>query len=215
TNAAFLLRLMRDQAFASAELDTGLIEHRKASLLPEPEAPSLRKLAIAAAAVLAGERDASRRSGHPAGMGGPDSEETCASDPWAIADGWRHGGAWLRRPMRFGHGTTQHEILVDYARGGWTVRAGNDAICLADLTFDPDNGNLRGLAGDRAFQVGVALDGETLHLFFPDEALALHWASPLAHAGDDAHEAGGLVAPMPGKVVALLVEAGAKVARGQ
>ncbi|MET0186658.1 MAG: biotin carboxylase N-terminal domain-containing protein, partial [Achromobacter sp.] len=35
TNAAFLLRLMRDEAFAAADLDTGLIERRRATLLPE------------------------------------------------------------------------------------------------------------------------------------------------------------------------------------
>src|SRR5690606_13166272 len=52
TNAGFLARLMRDETFAAAELDTGLIEHRKHTLLPEPQAPALRELAIAAAAVI-------------------------------------------------------------------------------------------------------------------------------------------------------------------
>src|SRR5690606_3274111 len=47
TNAAFLSRLMRDQAFAAAELDTGLIEHRKATLLPGPAAPGVNTLALA------------------------------------------------------------------------------------------------------------------------------------------------------------------------
>jgi 3-methylcrotonyl-CoA carboxylase alpha subunit len=40
-------------------------------------------------------------------------------------------------------------------------------------------------------------------------------APPLAHAGDDEDEGGSLAAPMPGKVIALLVEPGAKVRRGQ
>jgi 3-methylcrotonyl-CoA carboxylase alpha subunit len=95
------------------------------------------------------------------------------------------------------------------------VRAGEQAVCLAALRLDTATGTLRGLAGDSAFEIGVALDGETLHLFGPDGPVALHWAGPLAHAGDDAHEGGGLSAPMPGKVVAVLVEAGAEVSRGQ
>jgi 3-methylcrotonyl-CoA carboxylase alpha subunit len=203
TNADFLARLMRDETFAAAELDTGLIEHRKHTLLPEPQAPALRELAIAAAAVISLEKvDA-------------DTNLTKANDPWAIADGWRHGGTWLARSMRFGHGDAEHEVSTEYARGGWTVRAGNEAVCLAALDLDRDRGVLRGLAGDSAFEVGVALDGESLHVFGPNGALALHWAGPLAHAGDDPHEAGGLAAPMPGKVVAVLVESGAKVARGQ
>ena len=203
TNAAFLSRLMRDQAFAAAELDTGLIEHRKATLLPEPAAPGLRTLALGAAAVIALERAAGTT-----GTTGP-------SDPWAATDGWRHGGAWLARPMRFGFAGAEHEVVVEYAAAGWTVRAGEQAVCLAALRLDTATGTLRGLAGDSAFEIGVELDGETLHLFGPDGPVALHWAGPLAHAGDDAHEGGGLSAPMPGKVVAVLVEAGAEVSRGQ
>ena len=201
TNAAFLSRLMRDQAFAAAELDTGLIEHRKATLLPGQATPSLRALALAAAAVIALER-----------ASGTDGE---IRDPWAVADGWRHGGAWLARPMRFGFGGVEHDVVVEYAAAGWTVRAGDQAVCLAALRLDAARGILRGLAGDSAFEAGVMLDGETLHLFGPDGPVALHWAGPLAHAGDDALEGGGLSAPMPGKVVAVLVEAGAKVSRGQ
>jgi 3-methylcrotonyl-CoA carboxylase alpha subunit len=117
--------------------------------------------------------------------------------------------------MRFGFDGSDHEVTVEYAAAGWTVRAGDQAVCLAALRLDAGSGTLRGLAGDGAFEIGVALDGETLHLFGPDGPVALHWAGPLAHAGDDAREAGGLSAPMPGKVVAVLVEAGASVSRGQ
>lgn len=38
---------------------------------------------------------------------------------------------------------------------------------------------------------------------------------PIAHAGDQAAEAGRLTAPMPGKVIAFLTQAGERVARGQ
>ncbi|MFJ0672945.1 biotin carboxylase N-terminal domain-containing protein, partial [Bordetella bronchiseptica] len=52
TNAAFLGRLMRDEAFATADLDTGLIERRRATLLPEPQPAGADVLALASAAVL-------------------------------------------------------------------------------------------------------------------------------------------------------------------
>ena len=38
---------------------------------------------------------------------------------------------------------------------------------------------------------------------------------PLAHAGEEAGAANRLTAPMPGRVIAVLVEAGAKVTKGQ
>ena len=59
------------------------------------------------------------------------------------------------------------------------------------------------------------IDGETLHLFTADGPATLGYAPPLAHAGDDAAEGGSLTAPMPGKVIALLCEKGARVSRGQ
>jgi len=59
------------------------------------------------------------------------------------------------------------------------------------------------------------LDGETLSLFTPGGPLQFGYAPPLAHAGDDMADGGRLTAPMPGKVIALLCEKGAKVVRGQ
>ncbi|MFA7665856.1 MAG: acetyl/propionyl/methylcrotonyl-CoA carboxylase subunit alpha [Burkholderiaceae bacterium] len=215
TNAAFLSRLMRDEAFAAAELDTGLIEQRKATLLPPPRPPALRELAIAAAAVAVLER-----TGGPAAPAArPDHEaagtDAAWHDPWTSADGWRHSGAWLVRSLRFSHGDADYEVSVEYDRSGWTVRAGDEAVRLTGLSFDTGSGTLRGLVGDTVFEVGIALAGESLYLFGPEGALVLRWADPLAHAGDDAAEVGGLSAPMPGKVIAVLVEAGARVTRGQ
>ncbi|MCL4185705.1 MAG: ATP-grasp domain-containing protein, partial [Burkholderiaceae bacterium] len=57
TNVGFLSRLVACDAFARAELDTGLIEREKAVLMPPPSRPPLLLRAIAAAAVLAGEID--------------------------------------------------------------------------------------------------------------------------------------------------------------
>src|SRR5690606_17115513 len=117
--------------------------------------------------------------------------------------------------MRFGHGDHEHEVSVEYAGESFTARVGDESICVGRLRHDPASGALRGLVGERAFDLGFALDGETLYLFDADGPIRLHWASPLAHAGDAAAEPGGLTAPMPGKVVALLVAAGESVARGQ
>ena len=69
--------------------------------------------------------------------------------------------------------------------------------------------------GGRRVTLTVYADGER-HAVFADAGSALvveH--DPIAHAGDHAGEAGRLTAPMPGKVVAFLVQAGERVARGQ
>ena len=61
----------------------------------------------------------------------------------------------------------------------------------------------------------AVLDGETIHLFGPDGQTTLGYRPLLDHADDDVEEGGSLTAPMPGKVISLLVAKGTKVSRGQ
>ncbi len=198
TNIAFLRRLMRCASFAGADLDTGLIERERAALMPGARRPSAHDLALAAGLVLARERD----------------EATDAADPWQQRDGWRLG-AHQEREMHFAAGADIHSVRVAYARSGHTVFAGDEAVCLADLRWDAAARRLSGLAGSEAFDCGAVADGEMLHLFTPQGQVSLAWRPALAQAGDDVDAVGGLVAPMPGKVVAVLVAAGATVSRGQ
>jgi 3-methylcrotonyl-CoA carboxylase alpha subunit len=194
TNVDFLGRLMRCRAFLEADLDTALIEREHAALAPPSASPGADVLAAAAAAVLTAE------------------SVRAHADPWAVTDGFRVG-APLARALTFTHGGTACPVAVEYARGGWTVRAAGAVTCLSGL--HREGSRIVGLVGDARLDVSVALAGETLHLFLPDAHWQLGWAPPLAHAGDEADEVGGLTAPMPGKVIALLVESGARVRRGQ
>jgi 3-methylcrotonyl-CoA carboxylase alpha subunit len=219
TNIAFLGRLMACRAFREADLDTALIERERSALFPGKPAPGLESLAIAGAAVLARETaDTAAGASRTTALGGFDP-----ADPWSQRSGWRLNGALVRR-LSFEQGEASHALAVEYARGGYTVRRGEaeavgapegepDAVCLADVALE--GARLTGLAGDRAFAVSAVFVGESLHLFDAGAHHVLHYAPPLAHAGDDAGEGGRLTAPMPGKVIALLVDKGAKVRKAQ
>ncbi len=202
TNIDFLGRLMASRAFSQADLDTALIEHERPALFPPKQAPSTGRLAQAAAAVLA--REAQDAAG--------------GSDPWSMPNGWRPNGR-LRRVLSFQSGRDSHEVTVEYGVDGYTMqRAGDgdgDVEPLALTSLVLAGTRLSGLAGGRSVAVSAVFAGETLHLFDAAGHLPLHYEPPLAHAGDDADEGGRLTAPMPGKVIALLVEAGAKVHKGQ
>jgi len=52
-------------------------------------------------------------------------------------------------------------------------------------------------------------------VFAPHGSLALQEIDPIAHAGEGTFESGRLTAPMPGKVVAFLAQAGDSVKAGQ
>ena len=79
TNVAFLSRLMRDSAFAAADLDTGLIERQRDTLLPVPRPAGADALALASAAVLARQ-----------GLAQPGAAAQASADPGTRAT----AGAW-------------------------------------------------------------------------------------------------------------------------
>ncbi len=198
TNAAFLRRLAGTRAFAGADLDTSLIEREHAALFeggarPDPD------LWCAAAVVFA------ERSG-----AGP----RCDADPWspwADGDGWRLAGH-ARRVLQLECAGERRAAGVRWQAPAWqveldevehAVRVQRDGTALR-LQVDARQQGLRAVEEDAA-----------LHLFTgaTHARFALH--DPVAEADQAAPDSGGLTAPMPGRIVALPVAAGARVARGQ
>jgi 3-methylcrotonyl-CoA carboxylase alpha subunit len=200
TNVDFLGRLMRCASFAQADLDTGLIERERAALLEVDATPSSDRLALAAAAVLANEQ-AQAATVHD------------AHDPWSLRGGWRLGVPLIRK-LVFGTAHGPEEVCVEYAREGYALTGPRGlSSCLARLSLQ--GSRLSGLVGERSFCVSAVFSGETLHLFDADGHLSLHYSPALAHAGEGNEEGGRLTAPMPGKVISVLVGAGQKVSRGE
>ena len=60
----------------------------------------------------------------------------------------------------------------------------------------------------------VARVDQRLTIFCDGRHLVLEWIDPLAHAGSAEVAGGQLTAPMPGKIIAVMVAAGAHVERG-
>ncbi|WP_341477387.1 acetyl-CoA carboxylase biotin carboxyl carrier protein subunit, partial [Cupriavidus alkaliphilus] len=100
--------------------------------------------------------------------------------------------------------------LDSNARGSTLIYADQAApfayTCQAD--------DLRVNLGTRRTHGQVHADGDTFHVFYAGRHVSLAWLDPLAHAGEAEGEGGKLTAPMPGKVIAVMVEAGSTVARG-
>ncbi|MDT7837396.1 acetyl/propionyl/methylcrotonyl-CoA carboxylase subunit alpha [Aquabacterium sp. OR-4] len=195
TNAAFLRRVVQCSSFATADLDTGLIERERAVLLDQPALP----LAVAAAGVVAHQLAAE------AALEG--------ADPFSRRDGWRlHGGA--RRHVDLEVDGQAHSVALARHHDGrcelqivdqrWpiTVRALGGAA--HDVTL-----------GEQRLRFEVFVHGERVAVFAPAGSAVLRVVDAIAHAGEAAGEGGRLTAPMPGKVVAFLAAAGDRVAQGQ
>jgi 3-methylcrotonyl-CoA carboxylase alpha subunit len=199
TNIAFLKRLVEGDAFAHADLDTGLIERNGATLFPPAGPAPLAALALAAVALVA-------------------AETSTGADPWTSTHGWRMNGTYRRR-LAFGDeyaATTQAKVYaidVAYHSHGWTLEADGKPHPLA-LASQHDGRYAIRLDG-QSIQGTVRRDGETLHVFTGGKHHVLDWNDPLAHAGEHETADGRLTAPMPGKVVAVIASNGQLVKKGE
>ena len=193
SNIAFLQRLVASKAFSGADLDTGLIERNHAELFPAQAAPGLPVLALAAAAVL-------------------DAERHEQADPWSSSHGWRMNAA-LKRNLDFSGESEHYPVAVTYHTQGWSVAAGGADARM--ILAERHGSHLSLKLGDATVQGNVVRDGEQVHVFHAGGHTMLNCLDPLAHAGEAEAEGGRLTAPMPGKIVAVLVAAGEEVEKGK
>jgi 3-methylcrotonyl-CoA carboxylase alpha subunit len=192
SNVGFLKRLVESQPFAAADLDTGLIARHHDALFPPHRPAPLQVLGLAAAALLAAERQP-------------------GSDPWSSTQGFRLNGA-LMRVLDFDDGELRRQVTIVYDGDGWRIADGERSESLRLVAQRGRDVAIR--LGNAAVHGTVVRDGEAFHVWWQGEHRVLQWKDPMAHAGETEGEGGRLTAPMPGKIIALLVEPGAKVERG-
>ncbi|CCG41229.1 acetyl/propionyl/methylcrotonyl-CoA carboxylase subunit alpha [Magnetospirillum molischianum] len=202
TNIAFLASIAAHPAFAEADLDTGFIERHRAQLLPSVRPVSDDVLALVCLGLLLERRAVAGR------------EAAASSDPhspWALCDGWRlnddaHDNLHLR------HGETDISVPLIYRPWGYELMLpGGPVEARGSLTAD---GRLSAEIGPVRRHAGYVRRGAELSLFLDGGAHRLVVVDPLPSDEPEEPET-GVVAPMPGTVVAVLVEAGAKVVQGQ
>ncbi len=197
TNAAFLRRLVMTDSFAGAKLDTALIEREQAALAPPDATNDATAWALAAVAAIATESAAVA-----------DAHDPCS--PWQARDGWRLGVAAARRL------TLEHAgviAVVDATAQGeaWTLqRDGHTVMAHGGL-----NGEQLTLQVDgQLHRARVVRDGGELYLFGAQGVRRFTLHDPVSEADQGVVDAGSLVAPMPGRIVATLVAAGTEVSKG-
>jgi 3-methylcrotonyl-CoA carboxylase alpha subunit len=196
TNIAFLKRLVESPSFAGADLDTGLIERNQGVLFPAPQPASFDELALAAVALVLTE---------------PRYASASAGDPWARTDGWRMNVP-LRRQFHFIDRESPLDMAVSYRSQGWMLEQG-DAAGQATVVRHEGNDYAIRLDG-RLVRGTVVIDGEDVHVFAGERHALLRYIDPLLHAGEAEDEGGRLTAPMPGKIVAILVKKDDAVVKG-
>ena len=203
TNLEFLERVVTHEAFARANLDTGLIDkHRDALLSPLPATPA-RALVAAAVAEYFAIGDA--RASAAAASSDPHS-------PWNAQDGWWPNRAPLGTTLRFADGDVEHDVrVVPDTRGALrVVFEGADST----VTAARQDGRVVIDDGTSRYDVSIASAGDERHVFVAGARRRLRLVDPLAQSGEEEAHAGHLMAPMSGAIVAVFVKPGDKVEKG-
>jgi len=192
TNVDFLRRLVRCRAFAQGEIDTGLIERDRDELLAPPEPPGESVLALAALSVQLA-RSADRPS------------------PWGRADGWRLGGR-QSSVLVFIDAAGRHTVSLHSLGAAYELEIGGKRRALEGKR--EENGRLSARLDGDSLAGRVIRAGGRLEVFLPGEHRVLELHDPLAEEFEAEIRDGELVAPLPGRISAVLVAAGARVERG-
>lgn len=207
-NTAFLGRLAAHPAVIEGELDTGLIERHQHTLLPRPTLPA----ATLAAAVVADHLENLHCSAHH------------DPDPWSVPDAWRVGLPPQQALTLRLDGYDSHLQLF------FTQSSDHYSLGLEPNAFQPLTWQCQPLpalppvmATDYRLQHGLAQtratvvrNGAQRAVFIDGEVWFCQAIDPLQPVdAQAASQAGSLNAPMPGKIVAVLVEPGATVEAGQ
>lgn len=209
-NVEFLGKLVDSPAFRQADLDTGLIERESALLFGAPETPP----PAAWFAVSCAERLAEARRMQEFARRAPDP-----TSPWHAVDGWRVNAPALRRwQWRCGEATrrVQARCLGEKLQLQLLDEKGEILASATAWGAMLDEENLRLELDGRRTTVTAVIAGSRRHVFFDGRA----WVFDLcgqegAEGSGTGVDAAGLTAPMPGRVIAVKVEPGAKVSRGQ
>lgn len=202
TNVQFLRHIIRTDSFATAKLDTALIQREEKALFAQEPLG----LALTAASVVANTLHR--------------EQALKGNDPFSSRDGWRAFGVATRNFGFVFHGASYDAVLT-------YVHDGSVQLCVTDadgdasgtLAYREDGDALHiSFAGQHArVQVFHEIQGheDVAHVFAPQGATRITVVDALAHAGEVQEAGGRLTAPMPGKVVSFAVAAGDKVKAGQ
>jgi 3-methylcrotonyl-CoA carboxylase alpha subunit len=196
TNIPFLSALLTHPDVRANAIDTGFIERELKKLAPPPAAPGDLELCAAVAAILDDETKAAHAEAH---------------SPWRTA-GWMPVGRRQRVfALRDRQGAEQ-KITLKYGNGPATLSI--DARDFAFACSPGVDGEFDLTLDGMKSRILAVIEGHELYLRTRNGRFDLHWVDPFG--GDDEEQVGEdkIVAPLPGTVVALLAEEGARLEKG-
>jgi 3-methylcrotonyl-CoA carboxylase alpha subunit len=202
TNVEFMATLVRHPAFAAAEVDTGFIERHHSRLFPETGPATNQVLGLACLYQLLSHSWKAKLAAAK------------SLDPWSP---WHHTSGWHmnvdnHHRLRFLDGTTSVSITASYRPDGYLLELPGGRI-MASGNLEENGELVADLDGNRC-KATVVCHGSDLVIIHQGCNHRLSIYDPHARAASHEVAGGRLTAPMPGRITAVLVEAGKRVAKG-
>jgi len=201
-NVMFLRRLAASAEFVGGNVDIGFIE-RSPSLIHGSQIPP--DGGILAAACLWILRQEQRGA-----------DESSSSHVWAGSDGWRLNGTLLRT-LQFESGANAELFTVDvrYNADGMRLRVDQNGAEFIQASLRAEGQEQFHLQfGAEGVRLQIEADAGVLGIVRGDEEYRLRWRDPRQPDVEGYLAAASLAAPMPGRIIAHLAVAGARVAKG-
>jgi 3-methylcrotonyl-CoA carboxylase alpha subunit len=199
TNRAFLWLLSGSPDFTEVNLDTGLVDRYLGSSTGSDRPVGFPFIGLATAALLKREE-----SGTKAEVADPFS-------PWATASGWRLN-SHLARVLYWQTNGQTIEATLTYGTKGYVLNACGESAHVSILEHRDNRFVL--LADTTKIEGSVYWQDESFHAVIDDEQVNLQWVDPVSRVTQAEQTAGTLHAPMPGKIIAVLVGNNQSVTKG-
>jgi 3-methylcrotonyl-CoA carboxylase alpha subunit len=199
TNRRLLDRILTQPAFAAGDIDTGFIERHRTALFAPTTIDPTRAFALAALAVQA--REAKETWRDPADP----------FSPWALA-GPFVPNLPARQDIILALDDDRRKIVAETRADARTLVIDGHRFA-ADAKLS-DDGTLHARLDDTKLTARVIFTGPRVTLFYGGEDLTFIAIDPREAETDDAQAGEKLTAPMPGTVIALLVQSNDRVAKG-
>ncbi len=202
-NAGFLRAIAGHPAFASGDVDTGFIERHSAELIPANNGVAADDTVLALASLAVLNTRVQQACATAARSDDPYS-------PWFCTDGWRANAAG-RETLRFVSNGAEVSILVEHAPDGMHLHLpGGEKRARVTLA----NGQLTAELGGCKIAAGVNIEGARITVMLAGHAHVIDLHDPVHEAELDEGGSGDIIAPMPGKLISVLVKAGDSVRKG-
>lgn len=211
TNIDFLYNLATCPAFINQDIDTGFIEKHHKDIFHNSDQALADELPIAALYLVLSLAQRAQLAS---------TTTTDPYSPWNTTNAWRLNEAHIHQ-LKLSHNEIEYEVTVEQRRQGdssyYLITVNNDGV--VSRTIDCQgriNGDKLDISVDgHRSQATIVREGDNISLYRQNGVFNFTYIRPDCGVNNEQDNNNGLLAPMNGTMVSVLVTAGDEVSKDQ